>query len=384
MATVKFHLRGTGAYVWIVVIVVPLGVPALSRILVDLHPVVFAVLDLAGVLESLSKELAEIVVVGGVFEAEVADVREVLAELLGEAFAEVLDGGGLLLLTNLFVLLLVGSSLETLPRQTATEEVHEDVAEGLEIISARLFTSQVRVDTHITGGTGERFALAVWDVLLRLGVSVLLGHAKVNDVNNVGGLGSGTADDEVVGLDVSVDEVALVYGLDAREHLLGNHDDSLDGESATAVVEEVFERRSEEVNNENVVETLLAEVVDIGNTGCDGISGIVGGKRLYENGQLTVSYENLVGAVLVPQLGSVTLSRFLSWALARRGRAATRNGIRGASGLRETDEFDGDLLVVEQVGAFKDDTERALTNLLAHPVVDTDDVGGGRGHVGRV
>lgn len=127
MATVKFHLRGTGAYVWIVVIVVPLGVPSLSRILVDLHPVVLAVLDVAGVLESLGKELAEVVVVGGVLEAEVADVGEVLGELLGEALAEVLDGGGLLLLANLFVLLLVGGSLETLPGQTAAEKVHEDV-----------------------------------------------------------------------------------------------------------------------------------------------------------------------------------------------------------------------------------------------------------------
>jgi hypothetical protein len=34
--------------------------------------------------------------------------------------------------------------------------------------------------------------------------------------------------DEVVGLDISVDEVAFVYRLDARQHLLGNHDDRLD------------------------------------------------------------------------------------------------------------------------------------------------------------
>lgn len=278
MATVKFHLRGTGAYVWIVVIVVPLGVPALSRILIDLHPVVLAILDLTGVLESLGKELAEIVVVGCVFKAEVADVGEVLAKLFGEALAEVLDGGGLLLLTNLFILLLVGSSLETLPRQTTAEEVHEDVTEGLEIVSARLLTSQVGVDTHITGGTGERLALTVGDVLFRLRVSVLLGHAKVNDVNNVGGFGAGTTNDEVVGLDVTVNEVSLVYRLDAGEHLLGDHDDGLDGESATAVVEEVFKRRSEEVNDENVVETLLTEVVDIGYTGWDDIRNIVGAK----------------------------------------------------------------------------------------------------------
>lgn len=93
---------------------------------------------------------------------------------------------------------------------------------------------------------------------------------------------------------------------------------------------------------------------------------------MHDDGLLTVSYENLVGAVLVSQLGSVALSRFLSWALARRGRAETRKcNQSGASGLRGTDEFDGDLLVVEQIGAFEDDTKRTLTDLLAHTVVDT-------------
>lgn len=38
---------------------------------------------------------------------------------------------------------------------------------------------------------------------------------------------------------------------------------------------------------------------------------------------------------------------------------------------RVTYEFDGDLLVVQEVGAFKDDTKGAFTDLLAHTVVDT-------------
>lgn len=39
-----------------------------------------------------------------------------------------------------------------------------------------------------------------------------------------------------------------------------------------------------------------------------------------------------------------------------------------------THKLDGDLLVVKQVRALEDDTERALSDLLAHPVVDTDHV----------
>ena len=48
------------------------------------------------------------------------------------------------------------------------------------------------------------------------------------------------------------------------------------------------------------------------------------------------------------------------------------------SAKRRTYEFDGNLLVVEEVGTLKDDTERTLSDLLSHSVVYTDDVGGRR------
>lgn len=79
-------------------------------------------------------------------------------------------------------------------------------------------------------------------MLLRLWVTVLLGHAEVDDVNNVGGLGSRTADKEVVRLDVTVDQVLLVDGLYARQHLLGDHDDSLGREATIAVIEQILKR----------------------------------------------------------------------------------------------------------------------------------------------
>jgi len=75
----------------------------------------------------------------------------------------------------------------------------------------------VGVDTHVTSCSGKRLAFPIRDVLLRLGVTVLLGHAEVDDMDDVGALGAWPADQEVVGLDVSVDEVLLVDGLDARQ-----------------------------------------------------------------------------------------------------------------------------------------------------------------------
>lgn len=40
----------------------------------------------------------------------------------------------------------------------------------------------------------------------------------------------------------------------------------------------------------------------------------------------------------------------------------------------QTYEFDGDLLVVQQVGAFEYDTEGALSNLLPDAIVNTNDI----------
>jgi hypothetical protein len=71
------------------------------------------------------------------------------------------------------------------------------------------------VDAHVTSGTRQRLALPVGDVLLRLGVAVLLRHTKVDNVDDIGALGAWTANEKVVGLDVAVDEVLLVDGLNS-------------------------------------------------------------------------------------------------------------------------------------------------------------------------
>jgi hypothetical protein len=54
--------------------------PALA--VVQLHPVVLAILNLPGALKRLGEELTQVVVVRGVLETEVANVAEVLVEFL--------------------------------------------------------------------------------------------------------------------------------------------------------------------------------------------------------------------------------------------------------------------------------------------------------------
>jgi hypothetical protein len=105
-------------------------------------------------------------------------------------------------------------------------------------------------------------------MLLGLWITVLLRHAEVDDVDDIGGLGTWAANEEVVWLDVAVDEVLLVDGLHAGQHLLGDHDDGLDAEAAVAQVEEVFQAGAEQVDDEDVVQAFLAKVVDIRDAIC--------------------------------------------------------------------------------------------------------------------
>lgn len=61
----------------------------------------------------------------------------------------------------------------------------------------------------------------------------------------------------------------LVKSSRETDHLLGDHDYSLDGELPVAVVEQVLQTGAEEVDDQDVVQTLLAEVVDIRDPGCN-------------------------------------------------------------------------------------------------------------------
>ena len=58
-------------------------------------------------------------------------------------------------------------------------------------------------------------------------------------------------------------------------HLLRCHADSFNAELAAAHVKEVFEVGSKKVDNKDIVQTLLTEVVNLGDTRCDGRKNLV-------------------------------------------------------------------------------------------------------------
>jgi len=129
--------------------------------------------------------------------------------------------------------------------------------------------SEMRVYWGIPGRTREVLAVTVGDVLACLGVSEALSEAEIDNINVV--LFFSDTNEEVIGLDISVKEVARVHKLDSLElkfnvlwfkcdlgkirnivdkgtlstyHLVSEHEDSLERELALAVIKEILKTRA--------------------------------------------------------------------------------------------------------------------------------------------
>lgn len=130
------------------------------------------------------------------------------------------------------------------------------------------------VDAHVPSRAAQTLPFPVRYMLLRLGVAVLLRHTKVDDVDHVRILRTGASDQKVVRLDVTVNEVLVVDRLHTGQHLPRRHTDCLDGEFPPTHIKQVLQTRAQEINDENVVQALLAEVVYLRDTGTAGKDAI--------------------------------------------------------------------------------------------------------------
>lgn len=161
------------------------------------------------------------------------------------AFAEDFDGSRHFLFADALVFLSLGGGFEALPGQRAQVEIHEDVAQGLQVIPSGLFCKQsgdsqsemqqggvcsvttitpcsrLLTDTQmcvyggVAGRAGQVLVLTVGDVLVCAGVAVFFGQAKVDYVHQVALLAE--PHQKVVRLHISVDEVLGVDVLDAAD-----------------------------------------------------------------------------------------------------------------------------------------------------------------------
>lgn len=158
-------------------------------------------------------------------------------------------------------------------------------------------------------------------------ISVLLGHAKVNQMDRVFVWETLSANEEIVWLNIPVNEIVVVDSLNEGKHLHRDLNNSFDAKFAPTPVKKILKRWAQQINDKNVVKTLLTKVVRIG----DPLDTI----------------KMLVRAVLVPQLRGLCFAGF---------------------------ELDSHGDPVNKVRSLKDDTERPFTNLLTNLVVEANNL----------
>jgi len=117
-------------------------------------PVEYVIVLVSFTDEEIPKELSQVRVVRLVVEPQSPSVVQKDGKLVGEAATEKIGGCGHLFLHDPVVLLLLGGSLETLPGERTTEEVHEDISERFEVIAAGLLNTQVSIDGGVASGPG--------------------------------------------------------------------------------------------------------------------------------------------------------------------------------------------------------------------------------------
>ena len=352
-------LRGTGGLLWgwgstssgggarvLALIVLWVALVSLGHGLGILLVLVDGPIEDVVILESLAdkeiaEDLTEVRVVWLVVETKGASVVQVDGKLVREAAAKDLGWGGHLLLHDAVVLLLLSSSLESLPWEGTTAEIKHDVSERLHVIATGLlcelvngcFTldssiiveltdTQVSIDGSITGSSSQVLVLSVWDVEVRLWVTVLLGQTEINHVDLVSTLAN--AHQEVVRLDIAVNERLGVDVLNAGNELVGEEQDCLQGELAVAEVEQILEGRTKEIQDHGIVVALGSEPANKWDT--------------------DTASERLVDASLILELWVLGLDRL---------------------------ELDGNLLSGDDIGTEVDVTEGAASNLASNAVLVT-------------
>jgi len=116
-------------------------------------------------LHAALEQRRDVAVVGVGREGKSAAVVHEFLELGGLVEAELVDGHLLLLALDVIIFLVLGAPGKTLPWERAAEEVQQDVADGLKIVTPRLLVANMRVDGGVPGRARQVFALTERDVL---------------------------------------------------------------------------------------------------------------------------------------------------------------------------------------------------------------------------
>ena len=189
-------------------------------------------------------------IVGLLLKGERAAVLHELSEFDGVAATQFRQGRFNLLLLDVVVLLVLAATGQALPWERAFDEVEKHVTNGLQIVSSGLLNALVSGNRSVPSSSSQIFAILVRDVL-SFAILVAFGQTEVDDVDVVARR-LRASNQEIIGLDVSVNYALVVDLLDSTNHLLANHQDCFEVKVSLASLEKVLDRWSEQIHHHHM------------------------------------------------------------------------------------------------------------------------------------
>ena len=234
--------------------------------------------------KEITEEFAQIGIVRLIVEAKSTSVIQEDAKLGGAPTTQDIRGSGHLLLQDTIVVpFLHRSSRETLPGKSTPKEVNQDVSKRFEVIATSWLDTQMSVDGGVAvSSSGVNIPVfSVRDVNMGLGVTECLGKTEIDDIDLTATLPD--AYEEVVRFDIAVNQIFPMdvfgtrnlwqkgvrkkMGEEAKDYqLISKEKNGLETKFAVTEVEEILQRRPEEIENHGVVVTFCAKPSDKRNT----------------------------------------------------------------------------------------------------------------------
>ena len=186
-------------------------------------------------LQARFKEANASPIVGLLLKFEGTAVLHELSEFRWVAATKLLQRSLNLFLLDRIVFLVLAATWQTLPWERSLNQVEENMADCFQIIASALFNALMGRDRGIPGSPSEILTVLVRN-MLALTVLIALGQTEVNDENVVSS-GLSASDQEVIGLDITMDDTLLMHFLNSLNELRADQKDRFKVELSTACLE---------------------------------------------------------------------------------------------------------------------------------------------------
>jgi hypothetical protein len=170
--------------------------------------------------KTVFKQADALLVVRLLLELQGTTVLHELLEFIRVALAKLGQRSFNLLFLNGSVFFIFRSARKSLPRQCSLQKVEEHMANCLQIVASGLLDTFMSCNRSVTRGTSQVLSINIWNVHA-LRVLVALSKSKINNINSVFIVLRAT-DQEVVGLNISMNDSFFMHFLNAGDHLNSN------------------------------------------------------------------------------------------------------------------------------------------------------------------